>query len=77
MRLSTVIMFFWERLTLKGTFAHDIDVFKTIRKALITALAEKIGLDLESIRLDWGKIVFSDVSKGSQVRTFGTMRAPG
>ena len=61
----------------KGTFAHDIDVFKTIRKALITALAEKIGLDLESIRLDWGKIVFSDVSKGSQVRTFGTMRAPG
>jgi hypothetical protein len=55
----------------------DIDTSKIIRRALVIALAEKAGVDLESIRLDWGKINFNRESKGSQVRTFGTMRAPG
>jgi phage/plasmid-associated DNA primase len=55
----------------------DIDVHKTIRKALVAKLAEKAGVDLDSIQMDWGKINFNVDSKGSQIRTFGTMRAPG
>lgn len=55
----------------------DIDVYKTARRALIIALAEKAGVDLESICVDWGKINFSVGRKGSQIRTFGTTRAPG
>jgi phage/plasmid-associated DNA primase len=55
----------------------DIDVHKTIRKALITELAEKAGVDLDRILMDQGKINFNVESKGSQVRTFGTTRAPG
>jgi putative DNA primase/helicase len=55
----------------------DIDFSRTVRKALVTALAEKAGVDLEAICLDWGKINFSVANKGSQVRTFGTTRAPG
>lgn len=55
----------------------DIDVHKTIRKALIIELAERADVDLDRIRMDQGKINFNVESKGSQVRTFGTTRAPG
>jgi hypothetical protein len=55
----------------------DIDIDKTVRRALIYSLAEKAGVDLDSIRMDTGKINFNVESKGSQVRTFGTIRAPG
>ncbi len=55
----------------------DIDVHKIVRKALVIELAEKAGIDLDSIQIDWGKINFNAESKGSQIRTFGTMRAPG
>ncbi len=55
----------------------DIDVHKTTWKALITKLAEKAGIDLDVIKVDQGKISFNVESKGSQVRTFGTTRAPG
>jgi len=55
----------------------DIDVHKTIRKVLIKELAAKAGVDLDSIRMDQGKINFNVERKGSQIRTFGTMRAPG
>lgn len=55
----------------------DIDVYKTVRKALVKVLAEKAGVDLESIRIDWGKINFNAESKGSQVRDFGTIRTQG
>ncbi len=55
----------------------DIDVHKTIRKVLIAELAEKAGIDLDRIQMDYGKINFNVESKGSQVRTFGTTRALG
>ena len=55
----------------------DIDAPKIIRRALIKALAEKAGISLYDIGLDWGKINFNHGNKGSQVRTFGTTRAPG
>ena len=55
----------------------DIDVYKTVRRALVNALAEKAGVDLEAIRVDWGKINFNCESKGSQVRDFGTTRGAG
>jgi hypothetical protein len=55
----------------------DIDVHKTIRKVLITELAEKAGVDLDRIRMDQDQINFNVENKGSQVRTFGTTRAPG
>jgi hypothetical protein len=52
----------------------DIDVYKTARRTFVTALAEKADVDLEAIRMDWGKITFN---KRTQVRDFGTTRAPG
>jgi len=55
----------------------DIDVPKTVRRALVKALAEKAIINLDDIGIDWGKINFNIENKGSQVRTFGTTRAPG
>ncbi len=55
----------------------DIDVPKTARGALVKALAEKTGINLDDIGMDWGKINFNIENKGSQVRTFGTTRAQG
>ena len=55
----------------------DIDVPKTVRRALVKALAEKTKINLDDIGIDWGKINFNIENKGSQVRTFGTTRAPG
>ncbi len=76
------ISILYGNIDLEGSFSDeiektDIDVHKTVRKALVTKLAEKAGVDLDSIQMDWGKINFNADSKGSQVRTFGTMRAPG
>lgn len=69
------VSIFFKYSSLEETYPYDVDVFKAIRIALITALAECAEVDLESIRLDRGKIIFNEASKGSQVRTFGTMRA--
>jgi len=55
----------------------DIDVFKTVRRALIIDLAKKAEISLDDIGMDWGKINFNVENKGSQVRTFGTTRASG
>lgn len=61
----------------KGIEETGIDVLKTARRALVKALATKAGVNLDDIRVDWGKINFNFESKGSQIRTFGTTRAPG
>ena len=61
----------------KGIEETGIDVLKTARRALVKALAAKAGVNLDDIRVDWGKINFNFESKGSQVRMFGTIRAPG
>src|SRR5271157_672264 len=55
----------------------DIDVFKTVRRALVVDLAKKAGINLDNIGMNWGKILFNLENKGSQVRTFGTTRASG
>ena len=55
----------------------DIDVFKTVRRALVVDLAKKAGINVDNIGMDWGKIPFNLENKGSQVRTFGTTRASG
>jgi|GEM_PF-873332 len=60
-----------------GIEETGIDVLKTARRALVKTLAEKAGVNLDDIRTDWGKIDFNFYNKGSQVRTFGTVRAPG
>jgi hypothetical protein len=76
------VSIFYGNIDLEESFFNevdktDIDVHKTIRKGLITKLAEKAGVDFDRIRVDQGKINFNVESKGSQVRTFGTTRAPG
>lgn len=76
------ISIFYGNIDLEDSFFDeiektDIDVHKTVRKALVTKLAEKAGVDLANIQMDWGKINFNVERKGSQVRTFGTMRALG
>jgi len=55
----------------------DIDAPKTVRRALVKAIAEKARINLDDIGTDWGKINFNAENKGSQVRIFGTTRAPG
>jgi hypothetical protein len=62
---------------LDDIYQTDIDASKIIRRALVKALAEKARISLDDIGLDWGKINFNHGNKGSQVRIFGTTRAPG
>jgi hypothetical protein len=76
------VSIFYGNIDLEESFFNeidktDIDVHKTVRKALIAKLTEKAGVDIDRIRVDQGKINFNVESKGSQVRTFGTTRAPG
>jgi len=76
------VSIFFNQFMVENELGNDIentgiDVFRTVRRALITTLAEKAGLDPDNIQMDWGKINFNIESKGSQVRTFGTVRAPG
>jgi putative DNA primase/helicase len=62
---------------IKGIEETGIDVLRTARRALVSEIAKRADVDLEAIRADWGKINFHTASKGSQVRDFGTTRAPG
>jgi hypothetical protein len=56
---------------------YGVDAYKTVRRALLYALAERAGVNLEDIGLDRKKINFRVTGKGSQVRTFGTTRGHG
>jgi len=55
----------------------DVDLYKTVRRALLFEIAKRANVDLEKIGLDQKKINFGFVKSGSQVREFGTIRAPG
>jgi hypothetical protein len=56
---------------------YNIDAFKTVRRALLFEIAKRAGVDLEKIGMDKKKINFRVTRMGSQVREFGTIRAPG
>jgi len=60
-----------------GINKHNVDPYKATRQALLKAIAEGAGVDLKKIGLDTKKINFNWSSNGSQIRTFGTTRAPG
>lgn len=54
-----------------------IDARKVVRSTLLSELAKRANVDLEKLGLDRKKINFRTSSKGSQIREFGTIRAPG
>lgn len=56
---------------------YNIDACKTVRRALLFEIAKSAGVDLEKIGMDKKKINFRVTRMGSQVREFGTIRAPG
>jgi hypothetical protein len=56
---------------------YTVDAHKTVRRALLFEIAKRANVDLEKIGLDKGKINFGFAKMGSQVREFGTIRAPG
>jgi uncharacterized protein (DUF927 family) len=56
---------------------YNIDFFKTVRRALLFEIAKQADVDLDKIGMDKKKINFHVTRMGSQVREFGTIRAPG
>jgi P4 family phage/plasmid primase-like protien len=56
---------------------YNVDSFKIVRRALLFEIASRAGVDLEKIGMDKKKINFRVTRMGSQVREFGTIRAPG
>jgi len=56
---------------------YEVDAYKIIRSALLNTIADRAGVNLEDIGLDRKKINFRITKRGSQIRTFGTMRGLG
>jgi len=56
---------------------YNVDAYKTVRRALLFEIAKRANVDLEKIGMDKKKINFRVTRMGSQIREFGTIRAPG
>ena len=56
---------------------YKVDAYKTVRRTLLFEIAKRANVDLEKIGMDKKKINFRVTRMGSQVREFGTIRAPG
>ena len=56
---------------------YNMDARKTVRRALLSVIARRADVDLDKLGLDKKKINFRTSSMGSQIREFGTTRAPG
>ncbi|MCS3924907.1 hypothetical protein [Methanosalsum natronophilum] len=55
----------------------NIDIMQVMRQTIITMLLEDADIDFEDLGLDWLKINFSALNKGSMVRCFGALRNNG
>lgn len=56
---------------------YQVDVGRTVRTFLAHWILEQAKVSPEAIKLDWGKINWSSVSKGSMIRFFGSQRPTG
>lgn len=56
---------------------YNLDARKIVRRALLSEIAKRADVDLIKLGLDKKKINFRTSSMGSQIREFGTTRAPG